>query len=419
MFFFVFEFQVTGKESLLLPKTQVLKNLPKNIVHLYLVKIAKWFNLVMPIVVLFYQENGMSMSQIFILKSIYSVAMVATELPSGYLADVWGCRKTIIWGSILGALGILIYSISSDFNSFIVAEITLGIGFSFVSGADSAILYDSLKGENREDEYIRYEGSITSAGNFAEALAGVAGGLLATFSLRMPYYFQFFVACIGIPAAIMLKEPEHILSRVRLKMSQIISIVKQTYLQTEMRSAIMISSFTGAATLTYAWFVQPYFQEAKVPVSVFGILWTFLNLSAGIFAMFAYRIERWLGQKYSLIMIVVLLSIGFVFTAFEISYAGIAILFGFYIVRGIATPVLKDYINQYTDSKVRATILSVRNLEIRIIFAAVGPILGFLTDKFSLSTALTVCGITYFVGGMLSIRPFLLSSKRKQKKSTT
>lgn len=361
----------------------------------------------MPIVVLFYQENGMSMSQIFILKSVYSVAMVATELPSGYLADVWGCRKTILWGAILGSIGMLIYSFSADFYSFIFAEIVLGIGFSFISGADSAILYDSLKADNREEEYIKYEGRITSAGNFAEALAGVAGGLLATISFRTPYYFQFIVATIAIPAALMLKEPQHVLERTRLKMSEILSIIKITYKQAEMRSAIMISSFTGAATLTYAWFVQPYFQEAGVPVSVFGILWTLLNLSAGVFSMFAYRIERVLGNKKTLLLIVIFVSLGFMLTSLEISLAGIAILFGFYMIRGIATPVLKDQINQYTDSKVRATILSVRNLEIRIIFAAIGPVLGYLTDTFSLSTALVVSGIIYFITAMLSIIPFL------------
>ena len=384
-----------------------LKNFPQNTIQLYFIKIAKWFNLIMPIVVLFYQENGMSMSQIFILKSVYSVAMVATELPSGYLADVWGCRKTILWGAILGAIGMLIYSFSADFYSFIFAEIVLGIGFSFISGADSAILYDSLKADNREEEYIKYEGRITSAGNFAEALAGVAGGLLATISFRTPYYFQFIVASIAIPAALMLKEPQHVLERSRLKMSEIILIIKITYQQVEMRSAIMISSFTGAATLTYAWFVQPYFQEAGVPVSVFGILWTLLNLSAGIFSMFAYRIERILGNKKTLLLIVIFISLGFILTSLEISLAGIAILFGFYMIRGIATPVLKDQINQYTDSKVRATILSVRNLEIRIIFAAIGPVLGYLTDTFSLSTALIVSGIIYFIAAMLSIIPFL------------
>lgn len=388
-----------------------MQYLPKNTLQLYLIKVAKWFNLVMPIVVLFYQDNGLTMSQIFLLKSIYSIAMVATELPSGYLADVWGCRRTILFGAVLGTIGIVIYSLSSDFASFAMAEIILGVGFSFVSGADSAMLYDSLKVENRENEYIKFEGRITSAGNFAEALAGVAGGLLATISLRTPYYFQIFIAAIAIPAAFFLKEPQHVLERVHLKMKEILDIVKLTYLQPEMRSAILISSFTGAATLTYAWFVQPYFEKAGVPVSVFGILWTMLNLSAGVFSMFSYRIERWLGRKNTLLLVVILLSLGFILTSVETSIAGITILFGFYMVRGVATPVLKDYINQYTDSKVRATILSVRNFEIRIIFAAVGPILGYLTDTFSLQTALLVAGISYFVAAMLSILPLLKTGR--------
>lgn len=395
----------------------MLKKLSTNAVQLYLIKIAKWFNLVMPIVVLFYQENGLSMSQIFLLKSIYSIAMVVMELPSGYMADVWGCRKTLISGAILGTLGIFIYSISSSFHSFVLAEIVLGVGFSFVSGADSALLYDSLKAEGRENEYIKYEGSITSFGNFAEALAGIAGGLLAAVSLRTPYFFQIFVAAIGIPAALLLKEPQHMQDRIRLNMMQILSIVKLTYLQKQMRSAIMISSFTGAATLTFAWFVQPYFEKAGVPVAVFGVLWTVLNLSAGIFSMFSYRIERYLGKKGTLLLIVVFLSAGFILSSLMISLAGIAILFGFYMIRGIATPVLKNYIHEYTDSKVRATILSVRNFEIRIIFAVIGPALGYLTDTFSLNTALLVSGIIYFVAAMLSIWPLLVSYSPGNSKS--
>lgn len=388
------------------------KKLPQNTVQLYLIKVAKWFNLIMPIVVLFYQENGLNMSQIFILKSVYSIAMVATELPSGYLADVWGCRRTLLIGALLGTLGIAIYSFSAGFVSFLMAEVVLGIGFSFVSGADSAMLYDSLKAENRENDYIKYEGRITSAGNFAEALAGVLGGFLATYALRTPYFFQIGVAAIGIPAAIMLKEPQHAVERTHLKMKEILSIIAVTYRQREMRSAILISSFTGAATLTYAWFVQPYFQEAKVPVSAFGILWTALNLSAGVFSMFSYKIERWLGMKKTLLLIVIFISIGFILTSIEISLAGIAILFGFYMVRGIATPVLKDQINQYTDSKVRATILSIRNFEIRIIFAAIGPALGYLTDTFSLKTALMVTGIIYFLAAMWSIWPMIKASPK-------
>jgi len=384
-----------------------LKKLPKNTVQLYLIKVAKWFNLIMPIVVLFYQENGLNMSQIFILKSVYSIAMVTTELPSGYLADVWGCRRTLLIGAVLGTLGMTIYSFSAGFASFLMAEVVLGIGFSFVSGADSAMLYDSLKAENRENEYTKFEGRITSAGNFAEALAGVLGGFLATYALRTPYFFQIGVAAIGIPAAVMLKEPQHAIERTHLKMKEILSIIAVTYRQREMRSAILISSFTGAATLTYAWFVQPYFQEAGVPVSVFGILWTALNLLAGVLSMFSYKVEQWLGMRKTLLLIVIFISAGFLLTALEISLAGIAILFFFYMIRGVATPILKNQINQYTDSKVRATILSIRNFEIRIIFAAIGPALGYLTDTFSLKTALIVSGIIYFASAMWSVYPFL------------
>lgn len=365
----------------------------------------------MPIVVLFYTDNGLSMTQIFWLKSVYSIAMVITELPSGYLADVWGCRRTLLFGAVMGTLGILIYSLSSDFFSFMIAEIILGIGFSFISGADSALLYDSLKADNRAADYVKFEGRITSAGNFAEALAGVAGGLLATISLRTPFYFQIFVAAIAIPAAWFLKEPRHIQEKVQLKLGEILAILKHAYRVPEIRGAIMISSVTGAATLTFAWFVQPYFENANVPVAAFGILWTLLNLSTGIFSMFSYRIERLLGKRNTLLLTVILLSAGFIFSALEISLAGIAILFGFYMVRGIASPVLKDYINQHTDSKVRATILSIRNFEIRIIFAAIGPALGYLTDTFSLKTALLVAGVAYFAAAMLSIWPLINPSK--------
>jgi MFS family permease len=383
------------------------KNLPVNTIQLFLIKIAKWFNLVMPIVVLFYQENGLSMSQIFMLKSVYSLAMVITELPSGYLADVWGCRRTILLGSILGVIGIFIYSISGTFIYFAIAEIILGVGFSFVSGADSAMLYDSLKAENRADEYVKFEGRITSGGNFAEAFAGIAGGLLATISFRTPYYFQILVAAIAVPAALMLKEPQHIQNRINLTMKEILSVIRITYQQVEMRSAIFISSFTGAATLTYAWFVQPYFEKAGVPISVFGILWTLLNLTAGVFSMYAYRIEKTLGKKWTLFLIVFCIALGYVLTSIEASFAGLIILFGFYLVRGIATPVLKNQINEHTDSKVRATILSIRNFEIRIIFAAIGPVLGYMTDTFSLQTALFTAGIAYLLAGMWSIWPLL------------
>ena len=60
----------------------------RNLIALYLIKLSKWFSLVMPIIVLFYEEQGLGLHEVFVLKSVYSVAAVTLEIPSGYLADV-------------------------------------------------------------------------------------------------------------------------------------------------------------------------------------------------------------------------------------------------------------------------------------------------------------------------------------------
>ncbi len=68
--------------------------------------------LIMPIVALFYNENGLDNFDIFLLQAIYSVSVAVMEIPSGYMADVVGRKKTLILGSVLGALGYLFYSMS-------------------------------------------------------------------------------------------------------------------------------------------------------------------------------------------------------------------------------------------------------------------------------------------------------------------
>lgn len=389
-------------------RNTAMSNFSKNIPKLNGIKISKWFNLVMPIVVLFYQDNGMGMQEIFMLKAIYSVAIVTMEIPSGWMADVWGRRKTLIFGSILGSAGFLMYSFSYGFWAFVAAEIILGIGHSFVSGADSALLFDSLKADNKDNKYVMHEGRISSAGNFAEAIAGVAGGFLAAISLRTPFYFQFAVATMAIPAAFSLVEPKiHTSEHLRSikKISQ--NIYKTLSVNRDLRIAVLLSSLSGTATLTFAWLVQPFFKAIELPVEMFGIFWTALNLTVGVSSVLAYKAEIFLGRKKTLFFIILLLSAGYVFSGMAINYWGITFLFVFYFVRGIATPILKNYINVYTSNEIRATLLSVRNFLIRIIFALVGPLLGWVTDHINLKTAFIFAGLVYLISMLIVAIPWL------------
>ena len=140
-------------------------SLRRNLSSLYLVKVAKWMNLVMPIIVLFYKSNGMSMQDIFTLQAVYSFTLMVFEIPTGYFADTAGRRTSILIGSVFGFGGYLIYSLSAGFWQFAVAETILGCGMNLVSGADSAMLYDSLMSAGKSGKYTRYEGRISSIGN--------------------------------------------------------------------------------------------------------------------------------------------------------------------------------------------------------------------------------------------------------------
>jgi MFS family permease len=341
-------------------------NLQRNLTALYLIKIAKWMNLVMPVIVLFYQSNGMTMQDIFTLQAVYSVTLMTLEIPTGYFADFAGRRTSMIIGSLFGFLGYLVYSTSSGFWEFVAAETILGVGMSLVSGADSAMLYDSLSSVGKSEKYTRYEGLITSMGNYAEAIAGIAGGLLAVISLRTPYYVQAAVAFIAIPAAFLLKEPPVHGKITKPSIRDVGRIVVMVvHGDRKLFWNTIFSAVTGVSTLTMAWFAQPFLISTGLKVSLFGVAWAILNLAAGVAASLAWKVESRLEPPKTVLLFTTVLILGYFLLAATGNYYGLIFLTAFYLARGIATPTLRNYINIITSSDVRATVLSVRNFIIR------------------------------------------------------
>jgi hypothetical protein len=144
---------------------------------------------------------------------------------------------------------------------------------------------------------------------------------------------------------------------------------------------------------------------------MYGIFWTALNLTVGISSVFAHRVEILLGKTYSLYAIIALLALGYFLSGIVISMWGIAFLFLFYVIRGIASPILKNYINQYAQSETRATILSVRDFIIRIVFAVIGPLLGWMTDHINLESAFILAGAIYLVSAVAVVLPWVRTGR--------
>jgi len=385
-----------------------------NIIRLYVIKLSKWLMLTMPIVFLFYKENGLTTQDLFLLKAIYSFAIVLFEVPSGYFGDIWGRKSSLVLGSVLGFVGFALYCVSTEFWGFLICEVLLGIGMSFISGSDSALLYDTLEQAKKEKDYLKIEGRLISAGNFAEAVAAPLGVLIATLSLRTPFYFQTLIAFTAIPAALTLIEPGEKGNRSRAGFKEIFKIIRFAMVEHQrLKSTIIYSSVIGTATLTMAWFVQPYFDFLALPLAFYGVVIPLLNLTTGFMSIQAHRVESWLGRETTIVLIALGIAAGYFSLGLFSSLWGIIILLFFYIIRGIATPVLKNQINEITPSSIRATVLSIRSLIIRLAFAILGPFLGFQADRAGLPAALGMGAVFFLITGLGSAL-YLIHTFRKR-----
>jgi MFS family permease len=381
--------------------TRIESNIPK----LYLIVILRWLLLIMPILVLFFYDNGLTQTDVMILQSIFSIGIIVFEIPSGYFADVLGRRLTITLGSVISAIGLLIYALSCGFWGFLIAELTLGLGSSFISGADSAMLYDSLLQSGHADDYAKIEGRRTSAANFSETAAAIIGGLLATISLRFPFYVETALMFLTIPLAISLVEPprqKH--DNAAGSFKGILDIVRfSLHEHDEIKWLIFYSGVIGSSTLTMVWFIQPYLQHVGLPIALFGLVWAALNFSVGVFSMFAYKIEKIIGQSFLLSLLIPLSAIGYALSAFTNTLWIIPVFFIFYFVRGLHGPMLKEYINRLISSEKRATVLSVKNMIGRLLFTIIGPFIGWAADAYTFKTAFLFAGGIFLLCGSVAL----------------
>lgn len=382
-----------------------MRNVSANIPKLYLIHGLRWFLLVMPIIVLFFRNNGLNMTQVFVLQSVFSVGLIVFEIPSGYFSDVVGRRITIIIGCVLGFIGFLVYALSYGFWGFLIAELILGLGGSFISGTDSALLYDSLAQIGRAGEYQKIEGRVLSVCHTSEGIAAIAGGLLATISLRTPLYVETAFCLLAVPVALTLVEPERRkFQHAEGNWAGILHIVKYAmHGHPQVKWLIIYSSVVGASTLTAVWFIQPYLQAIGLPLPLFGVVWAGLQFSVGIFALIAYRFESLIGRRRTIISLILLSATGYTLISVTGALWGMVFLILFYFVRGINEPVMRDYINRHITSEMRATVLSVRGLIGRLIFSVLGILAGAVSDRYSLPTALAACGAVFLALGIVSL----------------
>lgn len=118
----------------------------------------------------FFLQHGLSLSQIFVLQSIFSGAFLLWEIPGGYIADRFGRAWSIKLSTPIAAVAMIAYGFSTQYWQFVICELTLALASGLISGVDTALLIDSLKAAGQERDFVKLSRRIDALGYGATAL---------------------------------------------------------------------------------------------------------------------------------------------------------------------------------------------------------------------------------------------------------
>jgi len=144
-----------------------------------------------------YFQNVLSGAEAILLYAVFDVSVTLLEVPSGYMSDRLGRRKTLIASAVCALSGTLLLVLGDNFLSFACAQILLGAGGAFASGTDEALLYESLTAAGREDEIEAQEITAWRYSYTALAMSALTGGAMALVSPVLPFAIGA-IAMVGL-----------------------------------------------------------------------------------------------------------------------------------------------------------------------------------------------------------------------------
>ena len=378
----------------------------KNVKTYYLYSTFAELLILGPILVLFLVAKGLSFTEIMVLQSISAIAVVLFEVPTGAVADKIGRKESLLLGSLLWAISLGIYVVGNSFPMFMLAEVIFSLGATFKSGADNALIYDSLKVMGREKEFQSIEGKARSFALYAQAIGSIIAGFVYEVNVNLPFLISALFMVVTIIISLRFKEPpiEGKVGKYGINyMDQIKESGKFILSHEKIKAIIIFTMMFFIFYRTAFFYYQPYMEAVNIPVRYFGIIFFIFNITAA----FASKRSHWIMEKTkpkTLTFMALLMIISFVLLgAVKMWFGVFAILFQ-QIARGIYRPVTTKYLNKNIPSDKRATVLSFQSLACNMSVAIAFPLMGILKDNENIFTAHIVLGIAMIILTVFTIK---------------
>lgn len=389
----------------------------KQLYKIYLTEFLKTQRYFLPVIILFFQFHHLSYTEIFVIYAVRSLVIFLLEIPSGVLADKIGKKKTLIFSRASLLPVYAIFALADNFWMFLAAAVIEAFNRAFKSGTHKAYIYDFLLQDDLSETPSKVYGKGKFWARMGEATAALAGGFIAAqFGYPAVFWFALGPALLNVINAVSYsdieKEKE---KKATMGLADYFSHVRGSVLEIKenriiqrliINSAVFVGSLSAAVK-----FLQPYMQQANVPLEWFGVVYMGIMILTAYSSRYAFRLEKrfkrsqianftgWAG-------VVPLIILGMGFNALS----GIILFIFLYIFKHARRPAMITQLNEYISSGRRVTILSADSLFRSLFQLTFLPVVGLLSDNISIYAAILMIACILILNQIL----FFIPSKRTQ-----
>jgi MFS family permease len=357
----------------------------------YLFRAVTSFSLWMPFWTLWAYKNLDSYFLLTVVDVGFWTTMIAFQIPAGLLGDKYG-RKTVLFaGEVLVAGGVLSFGLSTELWQLFGANIVWATGICFVVSGDTPFLYDTLVELKRAKEFIGVMARGWAVMSVVSATACVTGGILVQWiwpeRLDLTLIVSAVIALFGSFTILMLKEPKVDRKDFTSYRTQLRDGWQRVFRTRAILVLILFQIVIEIAIYVMAVFRSVYmFEDAPLGLNLsyfeIGAFIGGFTLFGGLVATQAGKIEQRLGEKTSLLFL--LLTILASFTVVFLVASPIAILaqLPIYAISALQSPIVGGYINKRVDSSHRSTVVAIASLIFTAVLTAVELPSGYLAEVF-------------------------------------
>ena len=394
-------------------------NLKKQLACIYTADFFSGLRITDAVWVALLAARGFSLWEIGLAESVFHVVSLLCEVPSGMAADLLGRKKTLVSGGVCMVLQSLLMAFASDLFTICFAMGLNALAMTMFSGTFTALVYDSLKTEGREDEYIQVSANSSQISMLANAIGSLAS-LLKRF-LGFAGFYLLSAAFEGVSTAALALMEEPIVTKAQASRGKqtlralpgqftklarnSLSILRTTPLAAKL---IVSSAVVSVPSYLTKMFLQQRLVELGWPTELL-----FLPLLLGGLACVAGteigRRVRCRSMRRLYTACALLCGVGTLLVGTAPAWGGIL---GMMLVQGVLEVYLlheSQKLNDAIPSDQRATLISVDSMAYSLLMIPASPLVGAVGDAVGQAGA----GLA-LLGGVIVLSGVALLGKKPQ-----